>query len=1114
MHRRVLARKEEAPAVSQTIAARRARSSPAAIIGSALLLAGLLPAAAPAGALAAPTELFISEYVEGSSNNKAIEIFNGTGSAVNLATDPYALQMFFNGSATPGLTITLTGTVASGDVYVVAQATAAAAILAQADQTNGSGWFNGDDAVALVKGGTVIDAIGQVGFDPGTEWGAGLTSTMDNTLRRKAAIEAGDTDPTNVFDPAVEWDGFASDTFDGLGNTSPPPPPAGGGCGDPATPIHDIQGSGPASPLANGTPAEIEGVVVGDYQAFGQFGGFHVQEEDAQADADPATSEGIFVSGSPAVSLGDVVHVNGQVLEFSSSAITLTEITNVTAVEVCSSSASVTPAAVSLPFASTTFAERYEGMLVDIDQTLTVTETFTLGRFGEAVLSSGGRLINPTAVVEPGVPAQDRQAANDRNRIVLDDGNNQQNIDPTRYPQGGLTAANTLRIGDTLDGGTFVLEQRFGVYRLQPVASVTFQHDNGRPAAPAPVGGNLRVSAMNVLNYFTTLDTNPGSGNGPNVCGPAGTLECRGANTALEFQRQRDKIISALVGLDADVVGLMEIENNPSASVADLVAGLNAALGAGTYAFIDTGTIGTDAIKLAIIYKPARVTPVGAHAILDASVDPRFRDNLNRPSLAQTFERAGESGRFTVVVNHLKSKGSDCNAVGDPDTGDGSGNCNVTRTLAAQALVDWIATDPTASGDADVLVIGDMNAYARENPIDVFVNAGYINLIEESLGDEAYSFVFQGQSGYLDHALASPTLAAQVAAATEWHVNADEPIALDYNTDFKSANHVITLYAPDPFRSSDHDPLLVGSNLLDFDFALRAPFRAPPALNPWITPVPLPVLFTLGGDKGRGVLFGSPITRRIDCTSGLPTGDQEAATALLPLVYDRRHDTYSYVWRTKRAWAGTCRTLELAFDDGTTGIVRVRFVRNGAPADQAAARSSGSPGSAPAPPSGSGSGIRRSLRTGDSRTGRNVNRPPIAPTHRAARVPNAVAISPPTIIPIGIVPHTMKRIVAFIRPSNRSGVIAWRRLTWFTLYTTFAQPTTIPPPPISTSAVSRVASGTSSPIGPLTAAAMTIVRPMPIQFATRPAVAAPMSAPAPKQPPMSPTTSGPTPRSR
>src|SRR5215510_15458619 len=161
-------------------------------------------------AFAAPTELFFSEYIEGSSNNKALEIYNGTGAAINLGTQGYNVQMFFNGSATAGLTINLVGTVANGDVFVVAQSSAVAAILAQADQTNGAGWFNGNDAVVLRKGTTIVDSIGQVGVDPGTEWGTGLTSTADNTLRRKAAIEAGDTNSTDAFDPSIQWDAYAT----------------------------------------------------------------------------------------------------------------------------------------------------------------------------------------------------------------------------------------------------------------------------------------------------------------------------------------------------------------------------------------------------------------------------------------------------------------------------------------------------------------------------------------------------------------------------------------------------------------------------------------------------------------------------------------------------------------------------------------------------------------------------------------------------------------------------------------------------------------------------------------------------------------------------------------
>ena len=250
-----------------------------------------------------------------------------------------------------------------------------------------------------------------------------------------------------------------------------------------------------------------------------------------------------------------------------------------------------------------------------------------------------------------------------------------------------------------------------------------------------------------------------------------------------------------------------------SCAIEDLVAGLNDELGAGTYAFINTGVVGTDEIKVALIYKPAVVTPLGAYQVITTATDPRFLDTKNRPSLAQTFVRNANGGKLTVVVNHLKSKGSDCNDVGDPDTGDGQGNCNVTRTHAAEALLDWLATDPTDSGDPDVLLIGDMNSYTFEDPITTFVDGGLTNLVRRYGDLAAYSYVFDGESGYLDHALASSSLAGQATGATDWHINPDEPTVLDYNTNFKTANQVDTFYDRGPYRASDHDPVVVGLNL-------------------------------------------------------------------------------------------------------------------------------------------------------------------------------------------------------------------------------------------------------------------------------------------------------------
>ena len=214
----------------------------------------------------------------------------------------------------------------------------------------------------------------------------------------------------------------------------------------------------------------------------------------------------------------------------------------------------------------------------------------------------------------------------------------------------------------------------------------------------------------------------------------------------------------------------MELENDagPNSAIAQLVAALNAATAPGTYAYVDSGIVGTDAIKVGLLYQPSVVSPVGSFAVLDSSVDPRFIDTKSRPVLAQTFASVTDGGRFTVAVNHLKSKGSDCNDVGDPDTGDGAGQCNATRTLAAEALVDWLASDPTGAGDEDVLIIGDLNSYAKEDPIDVLL-AEATQIGAAQIGPSAYSFVFDGESGYLDYGsprLPSPGRSPESASGT------------------------------------------------------------------------------------------------------------------------------------------------------------------------------------------------------------------------------------------------------------------------------------------------------------------------------------------------------------
>ncbi len=575
-------------------------------------------------------------------------------------------------------------------------------------------------------------------------------------------------------------------------------------CGDPATPIHFVQGGGASSPLL-GAAVVIEGVVVGDFQGGSGLNGFFIQEPDASVDADPSTSEGILVSSNIAVDLGDRVRVSGTVSETFG----MTSLTTVDALSVCASGegASVTAASVSLPFADSTDAERYEGMSVVLPQTLTVSEVFSLGRFGEALLSSGGRLLTPTNVVAPGAPAIAMQAANDLNRIVLDDGSNLQNLDPTPYmfdePNTPATDP-TLRVGDTVSGVSGVMHFAFSAYRIHPVgAPPVFSADNPRPTAAPALTGTLKVASANVLNYF----------NGDGLGG--GFPTSRGADTAAEFARQRAKTIASLATLGADVLGLMELENDSTSSeygaIEDLVDGLNAELGPGTYAFVDTDVIGLDEIRVALLYKPSTVTPMGTTGVLETGTFATF----SRPPVAQAFLDNGSGEQFIVVVNHFKSKGSGCS--GDPDTGDGQGNCNLTRVQSANELLTWLGTDPTGTGDPDVMIIGDLNSYLQEDPIVALEAGGFTSLVESVLGTSAHSYVFMGQSGVLDHALATPSLAASVTGVEDWHTNADEPTVLDYNVEFKSAAQQV-LETGTPYRSSDHDSLVVGlSFVVDTD---------------------------------------------------------------------------------------------------------------------------------------------------------------------------------------------------------------------------------------------------------------------------------------------------------
>ncbi|MFZ1392745.1 MAG: ExeM/NucH family extracellular endonuclease, partial [Dokdonella sp.] len=565
--------------------------------------------------------------------------------------------------------------------------------------------------------------------------------------------------------------------------------------------IHDVQGNGASTPIP-GSSVSVEGVVVGAYQGANRLSGFFLQEEDADADADPATSEGLFVfcnTCPTAVAEGQRVRASGTVSEFAG----LTEITASTAGSVVVTDAGnhlaeVTPAPIDLPVVGDldTYYESREGMRVTFVDTLSVADYFELGRYGQVVLSEGGRPTTFTETTAPSVAGNTAHLDNvARRRVLLDDENNVQESYLTSadgfqsifHPRanGGFSVpfqgTDFFRGGDVVNGLTGVLDYSnpggsVASWRIRPTQAnpATFTVANPRPASPPAVGGAIRVAGANLLNYFTTIDTTASNNSGP--CGPSGTLDCRGADSVTELNRQRERLSIVVCTMNPDAMGLMELENTtPSASITDLLGAINTRCGgAHPYAFANTGgTLGTDAIRVQLIYRTGVVSPVGSPLVDLNAIH-------SRPPTAQVFDVVDAANpafgqRFTVIANHFKSKGCGGATGADVDSGDGQSCFAAQRTAQASRLLTWInGTVLPAAGDPDVLLLGDFNAYAMETPITTIMAGGYSDLEAVFGGSSAYSYVFGGELGHLDYAFASTSLAGQVTGASAWHINADE----------------------------------------------------------------------------------------------------------------------------------------------------------------------------------------------------------------------------------------------------------------------------------------------------------------------------------------------------
>ena len=608
----------------------------------------------------------------------------------------------------------------------------------------------------------------------------------------------------------------------------------------PVTRISAVQGSGDQSPLV-GQKVTVSAVVTAYMPG---LSGFFVQEEAADSDGDAATSEGIFVyygNANPGVDesmVGKLVQISASVSEFRNQ----TQLSAITDFVVRGAAALPEPVRIALPVSDMGQWERLEGMRVEVASAtaggkLVVSDNRTLGRYGNVTLSADTPLAQYTEVNAPSVAGYAAYVQTlQRSQIILDDRSGAQN--PEFVPgRGGLplSASNTLRAGDGVDRVIGVLDQFFDAaasqpyltsYRVQPTQTPQFT-GAARPSAvelqQAVGAATLRIASANVLNFFNLTGATSGSSQ-VMFNTPLGNQQgIRGANSVAELNRQRAKIVANLLGLGADVYGLMEVQNNgfgPGSAIQDLADALNASAdkpAGAVYAVVKApfseaaGTVpgaGTDAITVAILYRSDRVTPVGSAAAPNVSTYDAFNGSIGgaRVPIAQTFAVGGSTEQFTLVVNHFKSKGSVLGGAGNADVLDGQGANNAARVKTARQLSNWLATRPTGATSPHVVLVGDFNAYAKEDPITTLETGGYVKV------SQGLSYAFDGMWGSLDHVLVSASLQPSVGRAVKWAINAEEPEVLDYNVEFKSLDQQASFYAPTAYRSSDHNPILLGLN--------------------------------------------------------------------------------------------------------------------------------------------------------------------------------------------------------------------------------------------------------------------------------------------------------------
>ncbi|WP_255770036.1 ExeM/NucH family extracellular endonuclease [Pseudarthrobacter sulfonivorans] len=817
-----------------------------------------LPAAAEVSPAAGTSPVVINEaYLSGGSagaayKNKFVELYNTSDAPVSL--DGWSVQYRSRtGTGAPTGVSPLAGSIPAKGHFLVKggtnspTSTAPELPAADVDASN----FNPsgtDGTIVLAKQATALTGLATGSVIEAAGIADLLGYGTSNTFETKAATPpSGNTDVkslnrTNFADSndnSADFTLSAAITPQGSGPATPPvDPPV-----DPGTPvlktIAEIQGTGAESPLTGAT-VTTTGKVTAVFPT-GGLNGYYIQTAGTGGDltiTNHAASEGIFVyspATAAAVQSGDYVQVTGTVSEYFG--MTQLNVAAAGLTQLTEAAPEVKPTTFVLP-ANETFRESLEGMLLAPQGPLTVTDNYSLNQYGEIGLAGGTTtLVQPTAVAPYGSAEYKAAVADNADRgIKLDDGSSTNFLkDATTKAQvlPYLTATDPVRVGSPVTFKTnVVLGYANNAWKLQPLTHLTEDNkDTVQPAgfgatrtdAPANVGGNLKIASFNVLNYFpTTGDTLAGckfyTDRAGNPITVSGGCDVRGAANAENFKRQQDKIVAAISKSGADLVSLMEVENsaqfgkNRDDALAKLVDALNVET-PGIWDYVRTPAnapplADEDMIRTAFIFKKASAEPVGESIILN---DTTAFASARKP-LAQVFKPAGaaDDKKFIAIANHFKSKGS---AATPADTDQGQGASNLARTAQAQSLLAFSAELQKSKGTDKVFLIGDFNSYAHEDPMNVFRAAGYVNQDEKAKnadGSAKQSYLFGGLVGSLDHILASPAANAVVTGADIWNINSVESVALEYS---RYNNNVTNYYAPDQFRASDHDPVVVGLDL-------------------------------------------------------------------------------------------------------------------------------------------------------------------------------------------------------------------------------------------------------------------------------------------------------------